>query len=75
MNHSAVDVPVNAIVNGEARSLDPGATLASLVHQLGLDPTRLAIELNRRIVKATAWSQTTIDNGARIEIVQFVGGG
>ena len=55
--------------------LGGGATVASLVQQLGLDPSRLAIELNRRIVKAAAWPQTAIEDGAQIEIVQFVGGG
>ncbi len=65
----------SAMVNGERRSIEPGTTLASLVRQLGLDPSRLAIEFNRRIVKSAAWPQTEIDDGAQIEIVQFVGGG
>ena len=62
-------------VNGECRNFSPGATLADVVAQLGLDPARLAIELNRAIVKREQWAATTFDPGAEIEIVQFVGGG
>jgi thiamine biosynthesis protein ThiS len=70
-----VAAAISAMVNGEQRTIEPGTTLASLVQQLGLDPSRLAIEFNRRIVKSAAWPQTEIDDGAQIEIVQFVGGG
>jgi thiamine biosynthesis protein ThiS len=66
---------ISAMVNGERRTIETGTTITSLVKQLGLDPSRLAIELNRRIVKSAAWGQTEIDDGAQIEIVQFVGGG
>ena len=62
-------------VNGEKKDFAPGATLADLVAQLGLDPARLAIELNRAIVKRDLWNTATFEPGAEIEIVQFVGGG
>ncbi len=72
---AASTAQIFAVVNGVPRRLTPGATLADLVTDLGLDASRLAIELNRRIVKAAAWPHTEIDNAAQIEIVQFVGGG
>jgi thiamine biosynthesis protein ThiS len=62
-------------VNGETKEFSPGTTLADLVARLGLDPERLAIELNRVIVRREQWAAVTIDAGAEIEIVQFVGGG
>jgi thiamine biosynthesis protein ThiS len=62
-------------VNGERRSFSPGTTLAGVVASLGLAPERLAIELNREIVRRPLWETTTFDAGAEIEIVQFVGGG
>ena len=62
-------------VNGELREVAAGATLADVVAQLGLPPERLAIELNRVIVKRELWGSTTVNAGAEIEIVQFVGGG
>jgi len=35
----------------------------------------LAVEVDRRIVKQAQWSDTVVEAGAQIEIVQFVGGG
>jgi thiamine biosynthesis protein ThiS len=62
-------------VNGEQRSFLPGTTLTNVVMALGLAPERLAIELNREIVRRPLWDTTTFEAGAEIEIVQFVGGG
>ncbi|HVW84374.1 MAG TPA: sulfur carrier protein ThiS [Bryobacteraceae bacterium] len=62
-------------VNGERRSFPAETTLQELVLALNLAPERVAIELNRAIVKRELWTSTTIDSGAEIEIVQFVGGG
>jgi thiamine biosynthesis protein ThiS len=52
-----------------------GQTLLDLIHSLELKPERLAIELNRRIVKPAMWAGTEIPDGSEIEIVHFVGGG
>ena len=64
-----------ANVNGERRSFRAQTTLLDVVHTLNLEPERVAIELNRAIVKREMWSRTTIEADAEIEIVQFVGGG
>jgi len=66
---------IEIVVNGETRSLPEGRTLLDLLDQLELDPARVAIELNRRIVKQPTWAATVLQPGARLEIVQFVGGG
>lgn len=63
------------VVNGEAREIEAGETIADLVSALGLAPERLAVELDRRIVKRALWRSTALTAGAQIEIVQFVGGG
>ena len=62
-------------LNGEGRSLAAGTTLYGLVQSLNLSPERLAIELNRVIVRRDAWAATELESGAEIEIVMFVGGG
>jgi len=66
---------IGIVVNGDAREVRQGETIAGLVHTLGLDPERLAVELDRRIVKRAQWSSTPLAAGAQVEIVQFVGGG
>jgi thiamine biosynthesis protein ThiS len=72
---NSITAPVLVVVNGEERSVRSGATIADLIRALDLDPERLAIELDRRIVKRAEWPATTLTAGASLEIVQFVGGG
>ena len=66
---------IQVAINGEIRSVRSGLTIRQLVEWLELDPARVAVELDRRIVKPQNWDTTPIAAGARLEIVQFVGGG
>jgi thiamine biosynthesis protein ThiS len=66
---------VAVAINGEIRSIPDGQTILRLLESLDLDPARVAVELDRRIVKPRDWDRTPIADGARLEIVQFVGGG
>lgn len=68
-------MPIEIIVNGEARAVDPGLTVAGLLQVLGVDLARVAVELDRRIVRRSDWEQTPVAAGATLEVVQFVGGG
>jgi len=62
-------------VNGERRECPAGTTLNALIRTLGLEPERVAVELNRAIVRRDLWDSTLVESGAEIEIVMFVGGG
>jgi sulfur carrier protein len=66
---------IEIVVNGEARTTPGGQTVLGLLAELDLDPARVAVELNRGIVKQPLWATTEVPPGAQIEIVQFVGGG
>jgi thiamine biosynthesis protein ThiS len=68
-------MPIDITVIGEPRAAHEGQTILDLLYQLDLDPGRVAVELDRRIVKQPLWSETPLRAGAQIEIVQFVGGG
>jgi sulfur carrier protein len=63
------------MVNGENRAVKPGATVVDLLHELGLDSGRVAIERNLEILPRPKWAETNVEPGDRYEIVQFVGGG
>jgi thiamine biosynthesis protein ThiS len=65
---------MNLTINGEVE-ISSAKTLGALVTQLGMKPDRVAIELNREIVPRDRWSQTALQDGDRLEIVHFVGGG
>ena len=66
---------ISISVNGEQRLTEEGQTILELLTQLQIDPARVAVELDRRIVKQPRWGETVVPAGAEIEIVQFVGGG
>jgi sulfur carrier protein len=66
---------MNLTINGESRILSPAATLSLLVELLGMKSDRVAIELNREIVPRERWAETPLQDGDRLEIVHFVGGG
>lgn len=62
-------------LNGEDRELGDGATVATLVASLGLGDERVAVEVNRKLVRRATWTETTLAEGDVVEIVHFVGGG
>jgi len=66
---------IEITVNGEPQTAPKGQTILGLLQQLELDPQRVAVELDRRIVKQPYWTETVLRHGAQLEIVQFVGGG
>ncbi len=63
------------VVNGEPHTVGPNETLLRFIHFLQLDPERVAVEMNRRIIKRDLWPVTVLQEGTTLEIVQFVGGG
>jgi sulfur carrier protein len=63
------------IINGADREFADISTLSSLIETLGMKSDRVAVELNREIVPRDRWSATRLNQGDRLEIVHFVGGG
>lgn len=61
-------------VNGESRDLPDGETVRALVARYNLKPEKVAIELNRRLLRGEKYD-TPLKNGDAVEIVTFVGGG
>ena len=62
-------------INGESRAFSGVADVAGLVMALGLDTKKVAVERNLEIVPRSAYAQTALSDGDRIEIVHFIGGG
>ena len=62
-------------INGEARELDDGLTVDAMLDALELPKQRVAIELNRRVVRKQEWESTAVADNDRVEVVHFVGGG
>ena len=66
---------ITVFINGEARQVAPETHLAELLDRLELPQQRVAIELNRSVVRRADWPRTAVSDGDRIEVVHFVGGG
>jgi thiazole synthase len=66
---------VEIIVNGERRRVDEGTTVLSLLRELSLPMTRVAVERNLSLVRKAEFADTVLGEGDRLEIVTFVGGG
>lgn len=66
---------MDIVVNGEKRTVPEGATVLSLLTELSLPESRVAVERNRAIVRKADFAGTALGDGDRVEIVTFVGGG
>lgn len=62
-------------INGETRELANGLSLLELIKELDLPADRIAVELNRKVVRRSEWASTSLKEDDQIEIVHFVGGG
>ncbi len=75
MLHVSLFVGMNIFVNGERQEFRDALSLAELVTRLELPVARIAIELNREVVRRSEWQSTMLNDEDRVEIVHFVGGG
>ena len=61
-------------VNGQDRDVPAGTSVLQLIEQHNLTPQKVAVELNRRIIRSEKY-ETVLNDGDEVEIVTFVGGG
>ena len=66
---------ITLVINGESRSIPMVSNVMELIQHLGIAESRIAVELNRNIIRRKDWGLTTVHDRDRVEIVQFVGGG
>jgi thiamine biosynthesis protein ThiS len=63
------------VINGDDREFISVSTVSSLLDQLNMKPDRVAVELNRELLPRDRWTATQLQDGDKLEIVHFVGGG
>ena len=66
---------MSVVINGENREIPSPITVTVLLRDLGLDARKIALEHNLEIVPRSAYDQTLVSDGDRLEIVHFIGGG
>ena len=62
-------------LNGETRGIPQEMDLHRLLEFFSLPKQRVAIELNKTVVRRADWPATVVRDADKIEIVHFVGGG
>ncbi len=67
--------PIEIFVNGESFQVPPGGSVLELLEFLKIAPDRVAVELNKTLVRKRDWAATPVAVGAHMEVVEFVGGG
>ena len=66
---------IEVVLNGHAKRVPEGLNVLGLLEWLEIPASRVAVELNREIIRAADWTSTPVLERAAIEIVWFVGGG
>jgi sulfur carrier protein len=62
-------------INGEIKELEGEVSLDRLLELFSLPSQRVAVELNREVVRKKDWESVVVKDADKIEIVHFVGGG
>ena len=63
------------IVNGQRRDIKDKSTVLELLNELQVKEKTMAVAINMEIVKKEQWEKHTIQEGDKLELLHFVGGG
>ncbi len=66
---------IEVLVNGERREVPSDQSVSALLTWLEIPSDRVAVELNKKLVRKRDWDQTVVPHASQVEIVEFVGGG
>ncbi len=66
---------MNVFLNGEVREIPEGLNLEDLLDHFSLPSQRVAIELNREVIRRKDWHSKKVNHSDTIEVIHFVGGG
>ena len=63
------------IVNGETKEYNTELTLLEMMNKLDIVDKVMAAAVNMNIVKQDVWDTHTLNDGDKVELLDFVGGG
>ncbi len=63
------------IINGKSKEISGEVNIVELLDKFSLPKERIAIELNKQVVRKKDWENIKIMDSDRIEVIHFVGGG
>ena len=63
------------IINGQTKEFDKDITIGGLLDKLSLNGKVMAAAVNMEIVKQDKWDSFYLQDGDKLELLDFVGGG
>ena len=66
---------IQVTINGERRNVPNQQSVTELLAFIGVGGDRVAVELNKSIVRKRDWDSISVSDGSELEVVEFVGGG
>jgi sulfur carrier protein len=66
---------VSIVLNGEPREIPGELALDKFLEHFELPLQRIAVEVNREVIRRALWPDTVVKDADKIEVVHFVGGG
>ncbi|KIM10123.1 MAG: hypothetical protein KU38_07985 [Sulfurovum sp. FS08-3] len=63
------------VVNGQTKEVAPHLTIEELIQSLHLGINIMACAVNMEIVTKQDWGNFTLNEGDRVDLLDFVGGG
>lgn len=66
---------MKVFLNGETKDVPTELNLEQLLEHFSLPSQRVAIELNKAVVRRADWKNTDVRDSDTIEVIHFVGGG
>ncbi len=66
---------MKVIINGKTKEISDELNLSELLKHFSLPEQRIAIELNKQVVRKKDWGNILINDGDKLEVIHFVGGG
>ena len=66
---------MKVLINGETKELTNELNLSELLQHFSLPQQRIAIELNKKVVRKKDWKNIKVAEGDKLEVIHFVGGG
>ena len=69
------DKCMKVLINGETKEISNELNLSELLKHFSLPRERVAVELNKEVVRKKDWENIKIADGDKLEVIHFVGGG
>lgn len=66
---------MKVFLNGDAREISADTDLVQLLELFEFPTQRIAVEVNKAVVRRNDWNKTVLSESDVVEVIHFVGGG